>query len=127
MLSCVARSGLRRPGRGFHPQARQSADPGIARAFPQHAHLSYEDRARTFGPARGYYRRGSWDFLREALKQEISPLVRRRFLASRMARSALTGSAAWFEIRRAVFLMQQEELVAASGAEVGAVTRTAGV
>jgi len=83
----------------------------IARAFPQHAHLRYEDPAGTFGPAPGYYRRLSWDLLREALRRTVSPLVRRRFLASRAAKSAVTGSGLWFEPRRAVFLMQLEEVL----------------
>jgi asparagine synthase (glutamine-hydrolysing) len=85
----------------------------IARAFPQQAHLRYEDRANTFGPAPGYYRRLSWDFLREALGHGVSPLVRRRFLASCMAKSALTGTRAWFETRRALYLMQLEECLEA--------------
>ena len=89
----------------------------IARAFPQYAHLPYEDRASTFGPAPGYYRRLAWDFICRALRQRVSPLVRRSRLASSMTKSALTGARPWFETRRALYLMQLEEVLESFRAE----------
>jgi asparagine synthetase B (glutamine-hydrolysing) len=86
-------------------------DDAIARAFPQHAHLPYEDPSRTSGPMAGYYRRLSWALARDALSRRTSPLVRRRFLASRLAKSAVVGNQPWLESRRAVFLMQIEEVL----------------
>lgn len=100
----------------------------IARAFPQHAHLPYEDRAGTSGAAPRYYRRLSWDLMREALTQRLSPLVRRHFLASRLAKPAVTGTGVWFEARRAVFLMQLEDVLADdSRAMAGHAARVASV
>jgi asparagine synthase (glutamine-hydrolysing) len=91
-------------------------DEAIARAFPQHAHLPYEDPAKAAGAVPGYYRRLSFALAREALRRTASPLVRRGFLASRLARSAATGSQPWFETRRAVFLMQLEEVMQSGAA-----------
>ena len=92
-------------------------DDAIARAFPQYAHLPYEDAQAACGPAPGYYRRISWALAREALRRPNTPLVRRPFLASRLARSVATGRAPWFEGRRAIFLMQLEDVLACSWEE----------
>jgi hypothetical protein len=87
-------------------------DDAIARAFPQYAELPYEDAPAACGAAPGYYRRFSWALAREALRRRDTPLVRRRFLASRLAGSVATGRAPWFEGRRAIFLMQLEDVLA---------------
>jgi len=87
-------------------------DEAIARAFPQYAHLPYEDAPAACGAAPGYYRRFSWALAREALRRRNTPLVRRPFVASRLAGSVATGRAPWFEGRRAIFLMQLEDVLA---------------
>ena len=87
-------------------------DDAIARAFPQYADLPYENAQAACGAAPGYYRRFSWALAREALRRRNAPLVRRPFLASRLARSVATGRASWLEGRRAIFLMQLEDVLA---------------
>jgi hypothetical protein len=84
----------------------------IARAFPEHARIRYEDGHGGWKPAAAYYRRLSWDLAREALRMTASPLVRRAFLVPRLIKSAATGAPPWIEARRVVYLMQLEELVA---------------
>jgi asparagine synthase (glutamine-hydrolysing) len=84
----------------------------LAKAFPEHARIRYEDGHGGRRPAAAYYRRLSWDLAREALRRTASPLVRRAFLVPRLIKSAATGAPPWIEARRVVYLMQLEKLVA---------------
>jgi asparagine synthase (glutamine-hydrolysing) len=84
----------------------------LARAFPEHARIRYEDGHGGYKPAAAYYRRLSWDLAREALRMTASPLVRRAFLVPRLIKAAAQGAPPWIEARRIVYLMQLEELVA---------------
>jgi asparagine synthase (glutamine-hydrolysing) len=83
----------------------------IARTYPEHARIRYED-GHGCKPAAAYYRRLSWDLAREALRMTASPLVRRAFLVPRLIKSAAKGAPPWIEARRLAYLMQLEELVA---------------
>lgn len=83
----------------------------IARAFPEHAHIRYEDGKGGGKPARAYYRRLSWDLALEALRMTASPLVRRPFLVPRLIKSAAQGAPPWIGDRRVAYLMQLEELI----------------
>jgi hypothetical protein len=87
-------------------------DDAIARAFPTHADLPYEETAAVCRAAPDYYRQVSWMLAREALRGRNASLVRRTFLASRLAGSVATGRAPWFEVRRAIYLMQLEDVLA---------------
>jgi asparagine synthetase B (glutamine-hydrolysing) len=84
----------------------------ISRAFPEHAHIRYEDGQGGWKPEAAYYRRLSRDLAREALRMTASPLVRRLFLISRLIKPAATGAPPWIAERRVVYLMQLEELAA---------------
>jgi asparagine synthetase B (glutamine-hydrolysing) len=83
----------------------------IARMYPRYAHLRYENRTAPSGPAPAYYRRLCWDLARDALGRSVSPLVRRPFLASRLFKAAAAGVQPWIQVRRAIFLMQLEEVL----------------
>jgi asparagine synthetase B (glutamine-hydrolysing) len=83
----------------------------IARAFPEHAHIGYEEGQGGTTAAAAYYRRLSWDLARAALRMTASPLVRRAFLVSRLVKSAARGAPPWIPERRVIYLMQLEELV----------------
>jgi asparagine synthase (glutamine-hydrolysing) len=83
----------------------------IARGFPEHAHIRYEDGKGARHTGRAYYRRLSWDLAREALRMTASPLVRRAFLVPRLMKWAAQGTPPWIGDRRVVYLMQLEELV----------------
>jgi len=85
----------------------------ITRAFPEHAHIRYDDGRSGQRLAAAYYRRLSWDLAREALRTRTSPLVRRGFLGSRLIKAAATGAPPWISERQAVYLMQLEALAAA--------------
>lgn len=87
-------------------------DDAIRRAFPRYAEVPFEDRTKAAAPAPGFFRRLSWDLAREMMRHRTSPLVRRRFLATRLLRGAATGARPWFSVRRTVLLMQLEELFA---------------
>ena len=88
----------------------------IARTFPAHAHIGYEDGQGGATPAPAYYRRLSRDLAREALRITSSPLVRRLFVASRLIRTAATGLRPWISERRVIYLIQLEELLQRGGA-----------
>ena len=90
------------------PPGRRDDRPGVSAVRPP----SVRGRAAACGAAPGYYRRFSWALAREALRRRNTPLVRRPFVASRLAGSVATGRAPWFEGRRAIFLMQLEDVLA---------------
>jgi asparagine synthetase B (glutamine-hydrolysing) len=94
-------------------------DEAIRRAFPRYAELPYADPNRLGAPAPRFFRRLSWDLAREMMRHRPSPLVRRRFLASRLLRGAMTGAKPWFSVRRTVLLMQLEDLIADAALQDG--------
>jgi hypothetical protein len=91
----------------------QLHDEAIQRAFPRYADVPYEDRTKPAAPVSRFFRRLSWDLAWEMMRRRASPLVRRRFLASRLLRGAATGAKPWFSVRRTVLLMQLEDLIGA--------------
>jgi asparagine synthase (glutamine-hydrolysing) len=90
----------------------QLHDEAIRRAYPRYSDVPYEDRTRPAAHAPEFFRRLSWDLAREMMRRRAPPLVRRRFLASRLLLGTATGVKPWFSVRRTVLLMQLEDLIA---------------
>jgi asparagine synthase (glutamine-hydrolysing) len=83
----------------------------IARRFPQYAHIGYEDKHSQAGPSPWYYRRLALDLMRETLRRRSPPVVNRGRLRSQLLRAVVRGLRPPFQFRRALLLMQLEEVL----------------
>lgn len=83
----------------------------IARRFPQYADIGYEDKHSRSGPSPWYYRRLALDFMRETLRRRSPPVVNRPLLRSQLLRAAVRGTRPPFQFRRALLLMQLEDVL----------------
>ena len=87
----------------------------ITRRFPQYAHIGYEDKHSQAGPSPWYYRRLALDLTRETLRRRSPPIVNRGLLRSQLLRAVVRGVRPPFQFRRALLLMQLEEVLDGAG------------